>query len=226
VLVPRAGPLAGIFAAVFFGFNYYLMIYGRLGLMEPALNGMLLLSFLFLAMSLDSPKHFILAALFFLASYYIKQSGIIFLPVLVLGFAMGPGFFLFREGRARTWSVFGLVLLALIFVIIFYPLLDADYRLRSVMNLRHALDYMPDVSRRWMQPKASTTLDALRFAFSGQGFFKGYVMMLPVSGMLALVEIFIFGYLAIWRRHWDRFEVLIVLWFFVRAWRWPLPLTR
>jgi 4-amino-4-deoxy-L-arabinose transferase-like glycosyltransferase len=194
--------LAGPLAAVFFAFNFYLLIYGRLGLMETALNTALLGCALLLVRGLDRPGLFPLAGLVFFLAYLIKQSAAVFLPILALAALLAPA------GRRR----FGWITLAALVLALAALLLWPDYRLRSVMNFRHVLGWQPDASHRWMRFELPVTGQALSQAFGFTGLVRGYLMMLPVAGPLALFEIIIFLYSWVKTRSLDRTEALLVAW--------------
>jgi len=194
--------LAGPLAAVLFAFNFYLLIYGRLGLMETALNTALLGSALLLVRGLDRPGLFPLAGLVFFLAYLIKQSAAAFLPVLALAALLAP------SGRRRL----GMITLAMVILALAALFLWPDYWLRSVMNFRHALGWQPDASHRWMRFELPVTGRALSQAFGFTGLVRGYGMMLPVAGLLALLEIIIFLYRWAKTRSLDRTEALLVAW--------------
>ena len=194
--------LAGPLAAIFFAFNFYLLIYGRLGLMETMLNTALLGCALLLVRAPDRPGRFALAGLLFFLAYLIKQSAAVFFPVLLFAALLAP------PGRRRlAWLTVAAVILATA-ALFLWP----DYWLRSVMNFRHALGWQPDASHRWMRFELPVTGQALRQAFGWTGLGRGYLLMLTVAGPLALLEIIIFLYRWAKTRSLDRTEALLVCW--------------
>jgi 4-amino-4-deoxy-L-arabinose transferase-like glycosyltransferase len=194
--------LAGPLAAILFAFNFYLLIYGRLGLMETALNTALLGSVMLLVRAEDRPGLFPLAGLIFFFAYLIKQSAAAFLPVLALAALLAP------SGRRR----FGMITLAMVILALAALFLWPDYWLRSVMNFRHALGWQPDASHRWMRFELPVTGRALSQAFGFTGLVRGYVLMLPMAGPLALLEIIIFLYRWAKTRTGERAEALLIAW--------------
>jgi len=194
----RAGPLA----AIFFASNFYLLTFGRLGLMETGLNTMLLFCLLVLVRALDRPRLFPLAALLLLLSYLIKQSAAAVLPVFCLAALLLP-----PGKNRRAWLSFGLILLA-IAALFLWP----DYRLRSVMNFRHALGWRPDPSWQWMRLEIPVTRQALAQAFGRTGLVQGFFLMMPVAGPLALLEILIFLYRWLKTKTFDRTEAIAIAW--------------
>ncbi len=211
------GEPAGLAAAFFFSFNFYLLIYGRLGLMETALNGVLILTALIIVRSMDRPGLFFIAPLAFLASCLIKQTAFYFAPLVVFGFILAFRGRLSGGGWKSLAFILGLVSIAVAAVVLVYLYSLPEYKLRSVLNLRHALDY--GQYRYGMIIRTHITRKALLFSVSPEGVLKGYIMMMPVAGALAALEIITFIYLALSGRRKtggfriDRTEAIIIFWF-------------
>jgi 4-amino-4-deoxy-L-arabinose transferase-like glycosyltransferase len=211
ILKKSHGASAGLAAAFLFGFNFYLLIYGRLGLMETALNAALILTAFIMTRSLERPGLFIIAPLAFLAAFLVKQSAFFFAPLLVLGFLMMIGGIPPGQRRASPQVWLSLLVMVASALVILYLFTRPDYQLRSIMNLRHALGYPGDT--RGMNMRPDFTRDAIRFAVSFEGILRGYVMMMPVAGVLAVLEIIAFIYLSWKKRMMDRKEAIIIGWF-------------
>lgn len=207
VLAKRSRP-AALAAAVLVAVNFYAVIFGRLGLLETMLNALLLGAFAFQVSASKKPVMLFPAALCWLSAYLVKQSAITYLPVLLGGaalmFASGG------EGSARQKRV-ALVAVVLVIIAAFSLLLWPDYRLRTIMNARHALDYRPDQTYMWMQVNPGRTWQAIVMNITG-GFWRGYILMMPIAGTLALAELFMIGRDLIKRRPLDRLRLLAALW--------------
>ena len=193
---PAAGPLA----ATLYALNFYLLIFGRLGLIETALNTLILLGLAILIRAMARPRLFPLAAAIFYLAFLCKQSAAAFFPLLALAAILAPA------GQRRTAWLSILVLFTASAALFLWP----DYWLRSIMNLRHALGWRPDVTHQWMLFEFPVTRQALAQAFGSIGFLQGYLLMMPVAGPLALLEIIVFCSRGLKTRAWDRSELLLV----------------
>jgi len=191
-----AGPLA----AILYALNFYLLIYGRLGLIETALNTLILLGLALLLRARARPRLFPLAAAVFYLAFLFKQSAAAFFPLLALAAILAPA------GRRRTAWLSLFILLAASAALFLWP----DYWLRSVMNFRHALGWRPDATHHWMLFEFPVTRQALAQAFGSIGFLRGYLLMMPVAGTLALLEIIVFCYRGLQTRAWDRPELILI----------------
>lgn len=211
LLVLRAsGRAAALAALVFFSFNFYLMIFGRLGLIETMMNCFIIITVLITLSALEKPLLFPVAALSLFLSGLIKQSAFFLIPVLLMAFIIILGKYLKRkQWKSPAFWLAVLSLAAFAFALL-YLYEQPEYKLRSIMNLRHALDY--GQHRYGMIVRASATRKALVFAFTPSGILKGYIMMMPVAGPLAIIEIFVFAYLAVVRRGATWKELIIILW--------------
>lgn len=170
---------AGLLAAVFFAANFYLVSFGRLGLLETMLNALLILSFLCLVRAGKRPGLVYAAAGLWLAAWFVKQNAVVFLPVIFFAGLLGAD----RRGR-RAALITGSVVLLVAAACLLWP----DYRIRSIMNLRHALDYRPDPTYLWMRIDPARTLAALARNLT-TGFTRGFMSMSPLSGLPALAAL-------------------------------------
>jgi len=176
---------AGLVAAFFFAVNFYTLMFGRMGLLETSMSAWLLMAFACQMRARKNPALFVLAAACWMAAWLVKQSAAVYLPVLIAGFVLDLRR---REGPRRSRLLLETAALAAIALAVTGLLLWPDYRIRSVMNLRHGLDYRPDPTFLWMQVNPGRTLEAILYNL-GPGLLKGYFAMFPIAGPLALVEI-------------------------------------
>ena len=199
---------AGVIAAAFMSFNFHCLIFGRLGLLETPLLALLIMAFYFQSRASEHPANWIMASGLWLMAWLVKQSAIIYLPVLILGFVLQSA-----SGGARRRLVFwtGLISITLALAAAGAMFLDWDYRVRSVMNLRHSLDYLPDQSREWMQVTPSRTLDSIRYNL-GRGLIQGYLAMFPISGPLAILELVFIAIAIVRTRKIELLPALAALW--------------
>lgn len=191
-----AGPLA----AILYTLNFYVLTFSRLGLMETALNTLLILGLCLLLRGLARPACFPAAAAVLFLAYLVKQSAAVFFPLFVLAGLLAPA----GQRRLAWLSTLALFLAAALLWL--WP----DYQLRSVMNFRHALGWRPDATWQWMRPDLAITRQALSQAGGTTGLLRGYLLMMPVPGTLALLEIIIFAVRGLKSRRADRPELLLI----------------
>ncbi len=197
---------AALFSAALMALNFYAVIFGRLALLETPVNALLLIAFAFQVRALDRPVMLGPAAAAWLCAWLVKQSAVVYLPVLALGAALVWS----RAERGREKRA-GLLLAALFVVVAGLFLLSWDYRIRTVMNVRHALAYFPDQSYTWMRADPGRTLAAIKENLTVD-FVRGYLAMMPVAAPLALVEVVLVVLALIKSRRADYVGVLAVAW--------------
>ncbi len=204
---------SALFAGLFYGFNFYLFIYSRLGLMETMLNSFLILSVGLLALSAKRKWLFPLSLLIFFMSYFLKQNALLLFPVFLAGFfpAFGSPF---RERFWKTPAVWVSLALGLVFLGLLYHLWrQPDYRLFTVMNFRHGYGFPPDRSRMWLVVRPDFIREAVLYHFSPAGIWQTLFAFDPVVAGLGIMEILFILYYLVRRRSLENLELLALIWF-------------
>ncbi len=184
-ILARRSAGAALFAAALFAVNVYAVHYGRLALLETPLNGLLIVAFALQAKAKDQPAYMALAALCWLMAWFTKQSAVVYAPVLAGGALI---MYLRADGENRKYYLIGVAATLVVLAMAAACFLDFDYRVRSVMNVRHAMDYRPDPTYLWMRVSPARTWEAVAANLT-TGVFNGYFLMSPVASVLALIEI-------------------------------------
>ena len=203
---------AGVYAVLFFNFNFFLFIYSRLGLMETMLNTFLLLSVCLLAFSFKQKWFFPLSLLAFLSAYFIKQNALLMAPVFIAGYFLTFG----NPVQKKFWlnkANWASVLIAILSISMLYYLWHQPaYRLFTIMNIRHGYGLPPDTSRTGLVIRTDFIRDSISYHLSLIGLWQTYFAFDPVVSALALVEIICIIYF--WFRHkkQENVELLLLVW--------------
>lgn len=199
---------AALWGAFFFAMNFSAAIFGRLAILETCLNCLLIICLALLSRPGSRTGLVLFACLAWVAAWLVKQSAVVFLPVLAAGGILawrGPG----KEGRGRSWLALLLVAGAALAACAF--LFDFDYRIRTIMNVRHVLDYKPDPGYMWMRTDPARTWLAIKENLTS-GLLRGYLLVNPVAGPLAVVELVLIG-AGLWKRKKiDDLSILAAIW--------------
>jgi len=208
-----SGGLPALFAVVFLGFNYYFFLYSRLGLMEPMLLCWITIS-LFLAIKSEDDWRYLPASVFVWAvAFFTKQSAVVFLPSLLLAvFFYGGSPFRKstwkKKAGAASWALM-LAILAVIAVMFFW----SDFYIRFFVNLRHFLQWDPTWhSAIYMRVQPERTVANVADAFGWNGIVRGWLMMMPVAFLLAVIELVLVIRDAVKRRGVPRHELIVIAW--------------
>ncbi len=200
---------AGLLAGVIFALNFYTIIYGRLGLMETTVNGLLVLSFACLLRVIERPVWIFPSAFLWLACWFTKQSAAVYLPVFFTGAIMisrpfTPGVWRRPESRAAFLVFLAAVILAV------WPFLFGEYRFRTSINFCQLMGYRQDCLD-WLGILARDKIRPERLHL-WTNMTRGYLVMFPVAGSLALIEIFIVIYKYSKGERPSSEETLLIFW--------------
>lgn len=207
-----ASKKAGLYAVLFFNFNFFLFIYSRLGLMETMLNTFLLLSFCLLAFSFKRNWLFPLSLLAFLSAYFIKQNALLLAPVFIVGYFLTFGNPLQKKFWLNKANWASLILAVLSISLLYYLLHQPAYRLFTIMNLRHGYGLPPDTSRAGLVIRPDFIRDSISYHLSLIGLWQTYFAFDPVVCTLALVEIICIIYFWTHRKRPENVELLLLIW--------------
>jgi len=199
---------AALFSAALFAVNFYAVVFGRLALLETPVNALLLLAFAFQARAVKNPLMLAPASAAWLCAWLTKQSAAVYLPVLVLG---GLYVLLYAQDSDGKRRALGAAFVALAIIAAGLCFASWDYRLRTVMNFRHAMDFQPDPSYLWMRVSLQRTLSAVADNLSVD-LVRGYLAMMPVAAPLALMEAVLIGWALLRRKEADALSVFALAW--------------
>jgi len=206
----RPGGRAGLYALFFYGVNFYILIFSRLGLMETMLNTSLLLAFTLLALSLERKWLFIPAVFSFLTAYLIKQNALLLSPVFIAGYFLVMGAPWQKKFWTSGWNWASLVAAALCAGVLWHLWNEPIYRIYTVMNLRHGYGMMPAAGGMTIRPDLLKA--ALAYHLSAKGLGQNFFAYDPLAAGLALLEIAAVAYLFLRRKETAKVEILAAIW--------------
>lgn len=193
----------------FLAFNYYYIIYGRSGLIEALLNTWLVLTVFFIYLARRHLGWLLAAEVTLVLAFLTKMSGFYLLPILL---AVGiPTFVAHVRAGAPRWLAIAPFALggALCAFLAWYVLRDAYWR-TVAWNYGHMLTKKDAVDT--VEVRGIPLLDVLDRLRTIQTWTKGYILLFPVAGALAAIELFRIAYRGIRRKRWARWEVTVALW--------------
>jgi 4-amino-4-deoxy-L-arabinose transferase-like glycosyltransferase len=208
----KPGPDAAAFASFFYGVNFYLLIFSRLGLMETMLNTFLLAAFLALALSRQKKLLFPVGTAVFILAYFVKQNALLFAPVVVAGYFLtfGPPWKKAFWKNPSNWLSLSIAVLAAAYL---YHLWGQPlYRLYTMMNLRHGYGLPPDASRAGMVIRPDMMKAALLYHLSPKGFWQNFLAFDPAAGLLAVFAILALILSIARKKELSDAEVLAAVW--------------
>jgi len=203
---------SGLFAGLFYAFNFHLFIYSRLGLMETMLNSFLLLSFCLLVLSGKRKWLYPLSLLAFISAYFIKQNALLFAPVFLAGYFLTFGSPLKKKFWRSPANFISLAILAVFAGLLLYLWAQPLYRLYTVMNFRHGYGFPPDRSRRWLVIRPDFIRDSFSYHLSPLGWWQTFFAFDPMVGLLAVLEIILIIFLVVRRQKPENLEILAWVW--------------
>jgi 4-amino-4-deoxy-L-arabinose transferase-like glycosyltransferase len=206
----RGGPVPAIFMLIGLGLNFYFLLYSRIGLIEGMMNAWMVFAVFLFARSKDRPGLFLTAGILYLLSIFSKQSTLFFMPAfLLLGFYLLAGT---NKGRPRR-ALLILLGLALVLGAVAVAMSSPEYRLRTLYNVRHGLQYHRAATSWLMQLDPGYTLSNIISTFSPSALWEGFFGLHPSIALLGLAEIAAIIFMAVRRRKLDFELALILVWF-------------
>jgi len=208
----RKNPGAGapVYAFFFYGVNFYLLLFSRLGLMETMLNSFLLLAFSLLVFSLQRKWIFIPALFSFLAAYFIKQNALLLSPVLIAGYFLVFGKPWRKKFRASGANWAGVLLAILAGALLWHLWREPVYRLYTVLNLRHGYGLPPAAMGLTLRPDMMKA--SLLYHLGSSGLWQNFFSYDPVAAALAIIDLVLVISLLVRRKEIARPEILAGVW--------------
>lgn len=204
------GDRAPVYALFFYGVNFYLLLFSRLGLMETMLNSFFLLSFMLLCSSLERKWFFPMSILAFLASYFIKQNALLLAPVFAAGY-----FFVFGSPwRRKFWmsaaNGVSVILIVLGAAVLYHLWTEPAYRLYTVLNFRHGYGLPPASGGLTIRPDMMKA--SLIYHLSLAGLWQNFFAYDPVAAGLAVIDLAAVLYFFVRKRETAKVEILAGVW--------------
>ena len=206
----RGGLPAALLVLTGLGLNFYFLLYSRIGLIEGMMNFWMVFAVYLFARSKDRACFFLPAGILYLASIFSKQSTLFFLPAFL---ALGL-YLLYQDSKAgRGKQILILLCLALVLVAIAIALNTPEYRLRTLYNVRHGLQYHRAAGSWLMQLDPASTLKNILASFYPTALWEGFFGLHPALALLGTAEMVVIMVMAGRRQKIDFELVLVLAWF-------------
>ena len=204
------GAAAPGFALFFYGVNFYLLLFSRLGLMETMLNSFLLLTFFLLVSSQKQKWIFPIALLAWLSAYFIKQNALLLSPMVMVGY-----FLVFSlPWRKKFWASpanwVSVLCAALCIWLLWHLWHEPVYRLYTVLNLRHGYGLPPAAGGLTLRPDMMKA--SMLYHLGWRGLWDNFFAYDPLAAVLAIFDLLLVIWLLVRRREVFGPEILAGVW--------------
>ncbi len=206
----RWGPAASALVLTGLGLNYYFLVYSRIGLIEGMMNAWMAIAVYCFILSRERRWYFLIASLLYLGSVFSKQSTLFFMPAF-LGLAAYLIWLSRKDGFKNHLPV--LIGLVLVLGLVAYAISNPEYRMRTLYNVRHGLQYHRSLSPLLMRFDPGFTLQNIFSSFAPGMLWRGLIQLHFALTVLGVVEIALIGWMLLKKRGLDFELVLILAWF-------------
>jgi 4-amino-4-deoxy-L-arabinose transferase-like glycosyltransferase len=208
----RGGAPAALVVMTGLGLNFYFLLYSRIGLIEGMMNCWMVFAVFLFARSRDRAWLFLPASLLYLAAIFSKQGTLFFLPA----FGAWGLYLLYKDRQAgRGKPVFILLCLALVLGAIAFAFNNPEYRLRTLFNVRHGLQYHRAAGSWLMQLDPAFTINNFLSSFLPAELWEGFFGLHIALALLGTLEMAVIIGTAVRGKKIDLELWLILAWFFL-----------